>query len=132
MVRVLLVGLGWSAGVQCWPTPTALNSLTHPMTHPMTRSMTHPMTRPPLQVLLVAELELLVANPDRLAKGTVLEASLDKKSGPIATLLVQAGTLRVGDIVAAGSAIGKVRPGWGRRGGVGAGVRGRRGGSSCF
>ncbi|GAB4815305.1 hypothetical protein N2152v2_002351 [Parachlorella kessleri] len=60
-------------------------------------------------VLLVAELEDLQANPERLAKGTVLEASLDKKSGPVATLLVQAGTLRVGDIVAAGSALGKVR-----------------------
>ena len=57
----------------------------------------------------MAELEDLQANPERLAKGTVLEASLDKKSGPVATLLVQAGTLRVGDIVAAGSALGKVR-----------------------
>jgi translation initiation factor IF-2 len=60
-------------------------------------------------VLLVAELEELAANPDRAARGTVLEASLDRKLGPLATVLVQNGTLRVGDAVAAGGAHGRVR-----------------------
>lgn len=60
------------------------------------------------QILLVAEVEELVANPGRMAKGTVIEAHLDKKSGPVATLLVQAGTLRVGDIVTASATYGKV------------------------
>jgi translation initiation factor IF-2 len=53
--------------------------------------------------------EDLYANPDRPAKGTVIEAHLDKARGAVATLLVQNGTLRVGDILVAGSAIGKVR-----------------------
>ncbi len=60
-------------------------------------------------ILLVAEVEDLNANPDRLAKGTVIEANLDRAKGPTATLLVQNGTLRVGDIIVAGSASGKVR-----------------------
>lgn len=60
-------------------------------------------------ICLVAEVEDLYANPDRAAKGTVIEAHLDKARGPVATLLVQNGTLRVGDIVVAGSALGKVR-----------------------
>ncbi|MFB2917737.1 MULTISPECIES: translation initiation factor IF-2 [Aerosakkonema] len=61
-------------------------------------------------ILLVAEVdEHLVANPNRSAKGTVIEANLDKSRGPVATLLVQNGTLRVGDILVAGSAFGKVR-----------------------
>lgn len=60
-------------------------------------------------VLLVSEVEDLQANPDRAAKGTVIEAHLDKARGPVATFLVQNGTLRVGDIVVAGSAYGKVR-----------------------
>ncbi|KAL4422503.1 hypothetical protein ABPG75_008700 [Micractinium tetrahymenae] len=60
-------------------------------------------------VLLVAELEELQSNPDRAARGTVLEATLDKKAGAVCSLLVQAGTLRVGDAVQAGSAYGKVR-----------------------
>jgi translation initiation factor IF-2 len=60
-------------------------------------------------ILLVAEVEDLYANPDRPAKGTVIEANLDKSRGPVATLLVQNGTLRVGDILVAGSAFGKVR-----------------------
>lgn len=59
-------------------------------------------------VALVAELEDLMSNPDRPAAGTVLEAYLDKRIGPISTLLVQTGTLRVGDIVVTGSAYGKV------------------------
>ncbi|WRH67479.1 MAG: translation initiation factor IF-2 [Planktothrix sp. GU0601_MAG3] len=53
-------------------------------------------------ILLVAEVEDLYANPDRAAKGTIIEAHLDKSRGPVATLLVQNGTLRVGDIVVAG------------------------------
>jgi translation initiation factor IF-2 len=60
-------------------------------------------------ILLVAEVEDLQANPDRPAKGTVIEANLDKTRGPVATLLLQNGTLRVGDILVAGSAFGKVR-----------------------
>ncbi|WP_294410381.1 translation initiation factor IF-2 [uncultured Ruminococcus sp.] len=60
-------------------------------------------------VLLVAEVKELKANPDRLAKGTVIEARLDKGRGPIATLLVQNGTLRQGDIIIAGTAVGRVR-----------------------
>ncbi|MBD2118625.1 translation initiation factor IF-2, partial [Microcystis wesenbergii] len=60
-------------------------------------------------ILLVAEVEELVANPDRLAKGTVIEANLDRTKGPVATLLVQNGTLRVGDSIVAGSVFGKIR-----------------------
>lgn len=59
-------------------------------------------------VALVAELEEFMSNPDRAAAGTVLEAYLDKRIGAISTLLVQTGTLRVGDIVVTGSAYGKV------------------------
>lgn len=60
-------------------------------------------------VLLVAEVAELKANPNRLAKGAVIEARLDKGRGPIATLLVQNGTLRTGDIIIAGTAVGRVR-----------------------
>lgn len=60
-------------------------------------------------ILLVAEMQELKANPDRSAKGTVIEAKLDKGRGPIATLLVQNGTLRAGDVIVAGMAVGKVR-----------------------
>lgn len=60
-------------------------------------------------ILLVAEVEDLYANPDRPARGTVVEAHLDKSRGPVASLIVQNGTLRVGDILVAGSAFGKVR-----------------------
>ena len=60
-------------------------------------------------VLLVAEMAELKANPDRAAKGTVVEARLDKGRGPIATILVQNGTLHAGDIVVAGAAVGRVR-----------------------
>ncbi|MFQ3618689.1 MAG: translation initiation factor IF-2 [Cyanobacteriota bacterium] len=60
-------------------------------------------------ILLVAEVEDLYANPNRPAKGTVIEAHLDKAKGPVATLLIQNGTLRVGDILVAGSVFGKVR-----------------------
>ncbi|MBQ6829650.1 MAG: translation initiation factor IF-2 [Clostridia bacterium] len=60
-------------------------------------------------VLLVAEMQELKANPDRAAKGSVIEARLDKGRGPIATLLVQKGTLKAGDVVVAGTAVGRVR-----------------------
>jgi translation initiation factor IF-2 len=60
-------------------------------------------------ILLVAEVEDLQANPERSAKGTVIEANLDKTRGPVATLLVQNGTLRVGDILVVGSVFGKIR-----------------------
>ena len=58
---------------------------------------------------LTAEVLELKANPDRMAKGAVIEARLDKGKGPIATLLVQNGTLRTGDIIIAGTAVGRVR-----------------------
>ena len=60
-------------------------------------------------ILLVAEVAELKANPNRLAKGTVIEARLDKGRGPIATVLVQNGTLHTGDIIIAGTAVGRVR-----------------------
>ena len=60
-------------------------------------------------ILLVTEVEDLKANPDRMARGTVIEAHLDKAKGPVATLLVQNGTLRAGDALAAGPVLGKVR-----------------------
>jgi len=63
-----------------------------------------------LEMLLVtAEVQELKANPDRRGKGTVIEARLDKTKGPIATLLVQNGTLKQGDIIIAGTAVGRVR-----------------------
>ena len=60
-------------------------------------------------ILLVADMKELKANPDRAAKGTVIEARLDKGRGPIATVLVQNGTLNAGDIVVAGTTVGRVR-----------------------
>ena len=60
-------------------------------------------------ILLVAEMLELKANPNRAAKGIVIEAKLDKGRGPVATLLVQNGTLRTGDIVVAGTTVGRVR-----------------------
>jgi len=60
-------------------------------------------------ILLVSELHELRANPSRPARGTVLEAQLDKGRGPVATILVQEGTLRVGDPIVAGEAFGRVR-----------------------
>lgn len=60
-------------------------------------------------VLLVAEVKELKANPNRFAKGTVIEARLDKGRGPIATLLVQNGTLKHGDAIIAGTSVGRVR-----------------------
>lgn len=60
-------------------------------------------------ILLVAEMGELKANPNRAAKGVVIEAKLDKGRGPVATLLVQNGTLNSGDIIVAGTSVGKVR-----------------------
>ncbi len=60
-------------------------------------------------ILLVAEMQELTANPDRRAKGIVIEARLDKGRGPVASLLVQNGTLKTGDIIVAGTAVGRVR-----------------------
>jgi translation initiation factor IF-2 len=60
-------------------------------------------------IMLVSEVAELSANPDRVAKGTVIEAHLDKAKGAVATLLIQNGTLHVGDMLVAGSAFGKVR-----------------------
>ncbi len=60
-------------------------------------------------VTLTAEMQELKANPNRSARGTVIEARLDKARGPVATLLVQNGTLRQGDIIIAGTAVGRVR-----------------------
>lgn len=60
-------------------------------------------------ILLVAEMQELKANPNRLAKGTIIEAKLDKGRGPVATVLVQNGTLHVGDAIVAGTTYGRVR-----------------------
>lgn len=60
-------------------------------------------------ILLVSEMEELKANPNRRASGTVVEAQLDKGRGPVATLLVQNGTLRVGDPIVVGNSFGRVR-----------------------
>ncbi|CAI5525345.1 unnamed protein product [Closterium sp. Naga37s-1] len=60
-------------------------------------------------IMLVAEIQELRANPDTQAAGTVIEASLDKQRGPVATLLVQNGTLRLGDVVLCGQTYGKIR-----------------------
>ena len=60
-------------------------------------------------VILTAEMEELRANPNRAGQGTVIEARLDKGRGPVATLLVQNGTLKQGDIIIAGTAVGRVR-----------------------
>ena len=60
-------------------------------------------------ILLTAEVCELKANPNRSARGLVIEAQLDKGKGPVATILVQKGTLHVGDFIAAGACNGKVR-----------------------
>ncbi|MEG2938953.1 MAG: translation initiation factor IF-2, partial [Oscillospiraceae bacterium] len=60
-------------------------------------------------VMLVSEIKELKANPNRLAKGTVIEAKLDKGRGPVATVLIQNGTLRQGDVIIAGTSVGRVR-----------------------
>ncbi|MDN5346689.1 MAG: translation initiation factor [Clostridia bacterium] len=60
-------------------------------------------------ILLVADMAELKANPDRPARGVVIEAKLDKGRGPVATMLIQKGTLRVGDVLVAGTCYGRVR-----------------------
>jgi len=60
-------------------------------------------------ILLVTDVKELKANPDRMARGTVIEAQLDKGRGPVATVLVQNGTLKTGDICIAGTALGRIR-----------------------
>jgi len=60
-------------------------------------------------ITIVSDVKELKANPDRLAKGTVIEAKLDKGRGPVATILIQNGTLKLGDVVIAGTAVGHVR-----------------------
>ncbi len=60
-------------------------------------------------ILLIAEMQELKANPDRKAHGIVIEARLDKGRGPVASLLVQNGTLKSGDIIVAGTSVGRVR-----------------------
>ena len=60
-------------------------------------------------IQLVADMKELKANPDRMAKGTVIEARLDKGRGPVATVLVQNGTLHVGDAIIAGTTVGRIR-----------------------
>ncbi len=60
-------------------------------------------------ILLLAEIKELRANPNRAAKGTIIEARLDKGRGPIASILVEKGTLKIGDAVVAGTCIGKIR-----------------------
>lgn len=60
-------------------------------------------------VLLLAEIKELKANPNRSARGSIIEAKLDKGRGPLATVLVQNGTLRVSDFVVAGTAVGRIR-----------------------
>ena len=61
------------------------------------------------RIALEAEVMELKANPNRRAKGAVVEARLDKGQGPIATILVQNGTLHSGDVIIAGTAVGRVR-----------------------
>ncbi|MDD6175663.1 MAG: translation initiation factor IF-2 [Firmicutes bacterium] len=68
-------------------------------------------------ITLVADMKELKANPDRAARGTVIEARLDRGKGPIATVLVQNGTLRTGDIIVAGTSVGRVRAMTDHRGG---------------
>lgn len=60
-------------------------------------------------VLLVADMKELKANPNKQAKGVVIEAKLDKSKGPVATMLVQRGTLDIGDTILVGSVIGRIR-----------------------
>ena len=60
-------------------------------------------------ILLKAEMMELKANPDRLARGVVIEAKLDPRRGPVATVLVQNGTLQIGDNIVVGTTYGKIR-----------------------
>src|SRR5690606_39027126 len=67
-------------------------------------------------ILLVADMQELKANPNRLARGVVIESELDRGRGPVATVLIQKGTLRVGDAIVAGAACGRVRAMFDHRG----------------
>ena len=89
-----LVPEEWGGDVMCVP----VSALTHQGIEELLED-----------VLLVAEVKELKANPNRRAKGVVIEAKLDKGRGPVATVLVQNGTLRPGDIVIAGTSVGRVR-----------------------
>ncbi len=89
-----LVPEEWGGDVICVP----VSALTHQGIDDLLES-----------VLLVAEVKELKANPNRRAKGIVIEGKLDRGRGPVVTVLVQNGTLRVGDIVIAGTAVGRVR-----------------------
>ncbi len=89
-----LVPEEWGGDVICVP----VSALTHQGIDDLLES-----------VLLVAEVKELKANPDRRARGIVIEGKLDRGRGPVVTVLVQNGTLRVGDIVIAGTAVGRVR-----------------------
>ncbi len=89
-----LVPEEWGGDVMCIP----VSALTHDGIDDLLES-----------VLLVAEVKELKANPNRRAKGIVIEGKLDKGRGPVVTVLVQNGTLRIGDIVIAGTAVGRVR-----------------------
>ena len=89
-----LVPEEWGGDVICVP----VSALTHQGIDDLLES-----------VLLVAEVKELKANPNRRAKGIVIEGKLDRGRGPVVTVLVQNGTLRIGDIVIAGTAVGRVR-----------------------
>ncbi len=94
LTKYKLVPEEWGGDVICVP----VSALTHEGIDDLLES-----------VLLVAEVKELKANPNRRAKGIVIEAKLDKGRGPVATVLIQNGTLRAGDIVIAGTAVGRVR-----------------------
>ncbi len=94
LTKYELVPEEWGGDVICVP----VSALTHQGIDELLES-----------VLLVAEVKELKANPNRRAKGLVIEAKLDKGRGPVATVLIQNGTLRAGDIVIAGTAVGRVR-----------------------
>jgi len=89
-----LVPEEWGGDVMCIP----VSALTHAGINELLES-----------VLLIAEVSELKANPNRLAKGIVIEAKLDKGRGPVATVLVQNGTLKTGDTIIAGNSVGHVR-----------------------
>ena len=94
LTKYELVPEEWGGDVICVP----VSALTHQGIDDLLES-----------VLLVAEVKELKANPNRRAKGIVIEGKLDRGRGPVVTVLVQNGTLRVGDIVIAGTAVGRVR-----------------------
>ena len=94
LTKYELVPEEWGGDVICVP----VSALTHQGIDDLLES-----------VLLVAEVKELKANPNRRAKGIVIEGKLDRGRGPVVTVLVQNGTLRIGDIVIAGTAVGRVR-----------------------